>query len=200
MAFDDTAVDEKSSAKKKTKQKATKKSMRTSDRAKDKPDRSRRIFCDLLRPELVRRNGVPLSSDAFSNFQAADKRASQLNGKGIDSLSTCSEQHWAGQVRVVTRDLHERIIPDYADSLPMGTSWSAVSSVSLVEGLHSRGMFAMIFTLNISAGINVRHLGLVRSHIQLGEAGRFRRRLCLTEMCARMVKNQVQCTDVQPPD
>jgi hypothetical protein len=126
-------------------------------------DRSRRIFCDLLRPELVRRHPVPLSSDAFSNFQAADRRAAQLNA----------------QVRAATRELHERVIPEYADSLPLEPSWSKLRSTPVVEGLHSRG-------------ISVRHLGLVRSHLPLGDEGRLRRRLCLTEMCHRMVKNQLR--------
>jgi hypothetical protein len=126
-------------------------------------DRSRRIFSDLLRPELVRRHPVALSSDAFSNFQAADRRASQLNA----------------QVRAATRDLHERAIPEYADSLPVDPSWSVIGPTPVVEGLHSRG-------------ISVRHLGLVRSHLPRGDEGRLRRRLCLTEMCHRMVKNQLR--------
>jgi hypothetical protein len=70
---------------------------------------------------------------------------------------------------LATRELHERIIPDFADSLPLEHSWSQIAATPLVEHLHSRG-------------ISVRHLGLVRSHIPRNEPGRLHRRLCLTEM------------------
>ena len=63
--------------------------------------------------------------------------------------------------------------------MPSDQSWSTVRSTPLVEGLHSRG-------------ISVRHLGVVRSHLPLGEQFKMQRRLCLTEMCARMVKNQTR--------
>ena len=81
-------------------------------------------------------------------------------------------------MRLATRDLHERIIVEFADALP-NSSWLTMIATPLVEGLHARG-------------ISVRHVGLVRSHLPRGDEGRLRRRLCLTEMCARMVKNQMR--------
>lgn len=70
-----------------------------------------------------------------------------------------------------------------------------MSATPLVELLHARGISVsnLYLSIQLSRLVNddiakVRHLGLVRSHIALGDGGRLRRRLCLTEMCARMVK------------
>lgn len=114
------------------------------------------IFHRLLRPELVKRSDIPLSSDAFSKFQKDDPREKALNE----------------QVDVVTRMLFEEIIPQFALSLSESAAAAEFDEGTLVGSIHR-------------AGINVRHMGRLRSHVV--DAPQVRR-LLLSDMCARCIK------------
>lgn len=110
------------------------------------------IFHRLLRPELVKRSDVPLSSDALSKVIAFVRARSHL------CLSATHPQFQRDdprdkalneQVRLVTVMLHEEIIPQFAASL---SEVQAVDESMLIGSIHR-------------AGINVRHMGLLRSHV-----------------------------------
>ena len=92
------------------------------------------IFWRLLRPELVQRSPMPLSSDALSMF--AD--------------STPDEEEHSDSVRAATKRLIGEVIPEFAEWL------SERSDTEL-------GLMDLKFDLH-RAGINARHLGLLRSY------------------------------------
>eukprot|EP01105_Mastigella_eilhardi_P027289 TRINITY_DN8340_c0_g1_i1.p1 TRINITY_DN8340_c0_g1~~TRINITY_DN8340_c0_g1_i1.p1 ORF type:complete len:943 (+),score=171.83 TRINITY_DN8340_c0_g1_i1:238-2829(+) len=90
----------------------------------------------LLRPELVKQNLVPLSSDAFSGFR--------YQGDASDEAA----------VSEATSRLHKKVIPEFAQWLKsqcQTKAWSALQG-RFSELLHREG-------------INIRHLGRVRKFV-----------------------------------
>ena len=84
-------------------------------------DNPRGIFHRLLRPELVKRSNVPLSSDAFSRFQKSDPKDKALNG----------------QVTVATEMLHQEIIPQVGMFL---SEVQSVNDLMLIGTIHRAGI------------------------------------------------------------
>ena len=82
---------------------------------------SRAIFHRLLRPELVKRSDIPLSSDAFSKFQKDDPKDKALNG----------------QVHVATEMLFREIIPQFALSL---SELKSFDDLMLIGSIHRAGI------------------------------------------------------------
>lgn len=85
---------------------------------------ARAIFYKLLRPELVRRSDIPLSSDAFSLFQRDDPKERALNG----------------QVQAATEMLYNEIIPEYAMSLSELETLEEVTESMHRAGINVRHM------------------------------------------------------------
>jgi tetratricopeptide (TPR) repeat protein len=114
----------------------------------------------LLRPEFVRRFRVPLCSDGFSAFIRAH-----------NPLEHCRE------LREATHELLNAVIPRFAAKL--------VALVAQHKAQNGGVLAAFSITNCIHAeGINVRHLGALRSHV----ADTDTRAALLVEMCARVVK------------
>lgn len=118
---------------------------------------------ELLRPEFVKTYPIPLSSDAFSPFNAVDPRAKEHND----------------EVAVACHHLKTVRIPQFASFLQKSSSFgltplSELTCTAFVAAMHSKG-------------INVRFLGLVRrclTHMYL-------RQVALTEMVSRVIKDQI---------
>jgi hypothetical protein len=89
----------------------------------------------LLRPELVKRNAVPLSSDAFTGFQSPG-RDTQVNNNEVKQATTL---------------LVEQVIPTYANEL--NARYADVG-----PGLDEFELVAEIHRV----GINIRFLGHIR--------------------------------------
>lgn len=81
----------------------------------------RKIFFCLLRPELVKKSDVPLSSDAFSLFQKDDAKNYALNG----------------QVTVSTEILHKEIIPQMGMLL---SELQSADDLMLIGTIHRSGI------------------------------------------------------------
>lgn len=116
----------------------------------------------LLRPEYVRTFPKPLCSDAFSGFIRMHN----------------PEQHNA-ELEEATRNLITNVVPDFAPELAKLIAEAKrkgdLENFRLTEAVHSRG-------------INIRHLGILRSHM-VDQDGRT---LLFVEMCARVVKNNLR--------
>jgi len=127
------------------------------------PDKSRpgSFLYRLLRPELVSRFHTPLSSDAFTAF-------------GRDDHHEHDEE-----VRNATTWLREQLIPEFAQ-------WLANRFVFLRSPAQpsTRDIMVLLGELH-RAGINVRYLNAVRQRVRSAAV----RRLIITEMCARTLKN-----------
>jgi hypothetical protein len=79
------------------------------------------------------------------------------------------------EVRQATEFLHHHVIPEFAKSLNLTPPNSSIAIEELLEKLHR-------------SGINIRFLGEVRMHLaHLGL-----RRTILTEICARVLKNELR--------
>jgi hypothetical protein len=118
----------------------------------------------LLRPEFVRRHPTPLCSDGFSAFV-------RLHNPTVH----CRE------LRDATNVLLQRLIPRFAAKI-----------VELVKRhkQQSGGVLSAFGVTNAvhADGINVRHIGLLRSHVDDTDT----RAVLLVEMCARLVKNDIK--------
>jgi hypothetical protein len=118
----------------------------------------------LLRPEFVRRHPTPLCSDGFSAFV-------RLHNPTVH----CRE------LRDATNVLLQRLIPRFATKI-----------VELVKQhkQQSGGVLSAFGVTNAvhADGINVRHIGLLRSHVDDTDT----RAILLVEMCARLVKNDIK--------
>lgn len=118
---------------------------------------------ELLRPEFVKTYPIPLSSDAFSPFNAVDPRAKEHND----------------EVAVACHHLKTVRIPQFASFIQKPSSLGLtplndLTCTAFVAALHSKG-------------INLRFLGLVRrclTHVYL-------RQVALTEMVSRVIKDQI---------
>eukprot|EP01087_Luapelamoeba_hula_P004788 TRINITY_DN14754_c0_g1_i1.p1 TRINITY_DN14754_c0_g1~~TRINITY_DN14754_c0_g1_i1.p1 ORF type:complete len:155 (+),score=21.54 TRINITY_DN14754_c0_g1_i1:3-467(+) len=76
------------------------------------PDEPRAVYYNMLRPELVKNNPVPLSSDALTGWGARDREHGPAN---------------SGEVRECSKRLHTQVIPALAAALDRdsatGTTW-----------------------------------------------------------------------------
>lgn len=123
----------------------------------------RATWFNLLRPELVASNQVPLSPDAYSCFESEESRAASRK-----------------EIVDATIRLYKSIVPQFAKNFDDAhiTSQDSISHViidhsQLTENLHR-------------AGINIRHLGFVLQNTRTQAA----RSIILTEMVARVIKNE----------
>jgi hypothetical protein len=118
----------------------------------------------LLRPEFVRRHPTPLCSDGFSAFV-------RLHNPTVH----CRE------LRDATNVLLNHVIPRFAAKIVelvkrhKQQSGGVLSAFSVTNAVHADG-------------INVRHIGLLRSHVDDTDT----RAVLLVEMCARLVKNDLK--------
>eukprot|EP01090_Pellita_catalonica_P018797 TRINITY_DN6182_c0_g1_i1.p1 TRINITY_DN6182_c0_g1~~TRINITY_DN6182_c0_g1_i1.p1 ORF type:complete len:798 (+),score=103.87 TRINITY_DN6182_c0_g1_i1:52-2394(+) len=80
------------------------------------------------------------------------------------------------EVTKATQYLLQHTIPEFAKRLEEPNAHRITSSTQFLAMLHR-------------AGINIRHLGRVRSHIK----SRYLRELILREICARYIKNVLRC-------
>jgi hypothetical protein len=120
------------------------------------------IFYKLLRPELVRTNSRPLSSDAFSGWQSTDSQSETMNADVSDA----------------TKRLHEAVIPSYPQQNFLNPDFQAHfrSEVCNISDLHRRG-------------INLRHLGRVRA--EMFKVVEDNDSLYLVEMICRTLKSYI---------
>jgi len=121
----------------------------------------------LLRPELVAKYPVPLSSDAFTYFGRHGRRA----------------QHDA-EVTRATEWLREQVIPQAA--LEISARFESVMAHS-ATGLQ-RSDPAWLVSQVHQEGINLRYLGHLYGHM----TNEHLRVVALTEMCARVLKHIVR--------
>lgn len=130
-------------------------------------DEPRSIFYKFFRPEFILSYKKPLACDSFTAWGKSDPNFSSNNKDIVDAFLY----------------LRSFIIPSFADvidkkvaQLPRQTDGHAWwSQEKPLETMHAMG-------------INIRHLGLVRSHC----VNEFARRMILNEMLARTVKNMIR--------
>lgn len=125
------------------------------------------IFYRMLRPELVRRSPVPLSSDSYSRFQQKDPNRHQLNQNTTAA--------WRNLTEVILPQLaadlkHQEITEVETDSVLSATSAAA----NLVSEMHSRGC-------------NLRYLGFLR-RLLLSNDSVYWKRVTSVEMATRVIK------------
>ena len=136
-----------------------------------------------LRPELVRTNSVPLSSDALSNFGLID---SETHNFEVQQAT----QRLLQEVRVQRDRSH--IFPVYLLVILFGNCQVIPSFARQMERSVKSGQSITGFQLCSDLhrfGINMRHMGNVRHRCdRRGEASR----LLLTEMVAREIKNSLR--------
>lgn len=118
----------------------------------------------LLRPEFVRRYRTPLCSDGFSAFV-------RLHNPTVH----CRE------LRDATDELLQHTIPRFA---------ATIAELVKRHKLQNGGVLSAFSVTNAvhAQGINVRHIGLLRSHVDDTDT----RAVLLVEMCARLVKNDIK--------
>jgi hypothetical protein len=112
--------------------------------------------CD--RPELVKNNDVPLCSDAYSTFHI--ENAAQFEA----------------DIARATQRLEQEIIPAFAAVLDQHYKDQPIDELSLREE------FPKLVIAIHRKGINVRYLGLLRSHCSVHSLKAF----ILTEIIARV--------------
>ena len=128
----------------------------------------------LLRPEFVKTNSVPLSSDGFSAF-----------GQDL------KEEH-ESEIEEATARLLQNVIPHFATTILPGLVPKRVDVPTSGDDSASGDDQDYQEVENISekihrVGINVRYLGLVRHH-----APPYLKPAILNEICAREIKNQLR--------
>ena len=127
-----------------------------------------KIFYQLLRPELVRQQKIPLCSDAFTGFCRYDGKMTQ----------------YCAQVSQVTNHLYFKIIPEFAEYL--GEIGYELEFVSM-DILEFRKRVNLVVDLHRN-GINVRHLGRLR----FVSTSPLVRKVLLSECVFRVLKNSVR--------
>jgi hypothetical protein len=130
-----------------------------------------------LRPELVRKWRAPLNPDSFSQFVAAED-------------PTTRQQH-ENDITECTRHMKEFVIPQFAKSLVKKYSDANVNELRFLT------LSRFILELH-QAGINIRHLGLVKTCLEscLNESPEISSHLQLKalirlEMICRVIKNHL---------
>jgi hypothetical protein len=129
----------------------------------EKGSRHRSYLYELLRPEYVKTNPVPLSSDAFSPFNQTDPNA-KINNEEV--AAACH--------RLITTR-----IPQFAAFLEKG-SLSGLTPAAELD-------CSRFVSLMHRQGINIRFLAVVRRCLQNPKI----RRIALTEMVSRIIKDQL---------
>ncbi|KAL6066162.1 Clu domain-containing protein [Balamuthia mandrillaris] len=138
----------------------------------------RAIFYNLLRPEFVYENSVPLSSDTFSAWELGDENARQ---HAID-------------VREATRLLKTVRVADTADAL--ARQFEQLCNNSNMEEA-CREISGLLSTIMHQKGVNMRYLGLVREALLRSPSSQQRSttalaQVLLVEMTARVLKNALR--------
>eukprot|EP01125_Pyxidicula_operculata_P005438 TRINITY_DN1931_c0_g2_i1.p1 TRINITY_DN1931_c0_g2~~TRINITY_DN1931_c0_g2_i1.p1 ORF type:complete len:2425 (-),score=534.59 TRINITY_DN1931_c0_g2_i1:786-8060(-) len=127
-------------------------------------DSGREIFYNVLRPSFVRNYPKPLCSDAFSGWAEGDPNIDEINRDAANA----------------TLHLFSVAIPSFAKHLiEISTDNVVMKPSALIEELHRQGL-------------NIRHLGKVRSKIHKKYVKL--RQLILTECVARAIKNELRNT------
>jgi len=128
------------------------------------------FLCRMFRPEFLRQHLTPLSSDVFCKWadNPLDSNAeSQNNGEVVDATLVLEQE----TIPAATNDIDQTYSPFMLQSSPFLEEDQLLREI--IVDLHSRG-------------VNVRYLGLVRSHLPPNSPLRL---LLLTEMIARVVKS-----------
>jgi len=120
--------------------------------------KTREAFYCLLRPEFVHTYPIPLSSDGFTGFGFLDRDTNNA------------------ELREATRYLYQTTIPQFIQSrlYKLSEDDRICESIRLTEALHR-------------AGINCRHLGLVRSAVNKDRV--HLKQFLLSEILARTLNN-----------
>jgi len=157
----------------------------------------------MLRPEFVRKNSKPLSSDAFSSwFIENSEEHNEEVRKGFEiPLITISPFHYSRICEMMfshkkaTKRLEEQIVAEHAEQLLRLyiSEDSGNAQLSTEESKKTnREYFDRLTEVLHRSGINVRYLGMVRSCIlnrrESNNASTISRYL-LTEITARTAKN-----------
>jgi len=133
----------------------------------DAPMKGRHLY-KLLRPELVRKYDVPLSSDAFSGWSAKDPERK----KSALEVKECTTQLWT----IIIPNFVDRFIQKFEESDVV----NQYTCSRLIIEMHADG-------------INVRYLGHIRFLLhRLGNLYPIINQIILTEMIARIVKDDVR--------
>ncbi|KAL6041073.1 Clu domain-containing protein [Balamuthia mandrillaris] len=133
----------------------------------------RSIFYKLLRPELVRWNKVPLSSDALSGFQRMDRRAPKYN----KDVNEATERLFANIIPSFARKIYTKSYAKHFITFINDSSKHNESLLKILEQAQNRDTVTLRNILTDSVdqnslkalivemhkhGINVRHIGRVR--------------------------------------
>lgn len=139
----------------------------------DEPD-GRAVFYYLLRPELVISNPVPLNPDAFTGWNAEEEEVRIQDNMAITEA---------------TKRLYEVIIPSYVKELEETPfPWEKIFDLK-TDMYFLKKVFGVITGAKLHAhGINLRHLGFVRSQCKNLAI----RRALLCCCIARIMKNVVK--------
>ena len=137
----------------------------------------RTIYYQMLRPELVNGYKEPLSSDAFSGWSENDKNKEKYNS----AIKKCTEF------------LHYQIIPSFADKLQKNHLESIgplPENKKQWEELPQQAIIGILDASDLSStvhyyGINVRHIGRIRSLLTVDSYRCF----LLINILARTMKN-----------
>eukprot|EP01124_Arcella_intermedia_P029781 TRINITY_DN6382_c0_g2_i2.p1 TRINITY_DN6382_c0_g2~~TRINITY_DN6382_c0_g2_i2.p1 ORF type:complete len:661 (-),score=124.00 TRINITY_DN6382_c0_g2_i2:565-2463(-) len=134
-------------------------------------------FYNLLRPICVQKWDKPLCSDTFSNWDSEEKRAAhQLELIHLSSQIPIFIKQFIGELLK-----HYSNYQDLFDPSKLEDYW--IQEDNFIKALHS-------------AGLNCRHIGLVRSEILRTEPSSIPlvnlAALCLTECVVRTIKNELR--------
>eukprot|EP00727_Mastigamoeba_balamuthi_P013397 m51a1_g8680 hypothetical protein (1589) ;mRNA; f:172987-179501 len=163
----------------------------------------RAMFFNLLRPELVRRNPVPLCSDAYTNWQALDPRRDAYNAdivratqelitgviprfcEWLDGLENASAGEEAVQSYLSSRArFAEQFARIHGYAVGPGGAQEQQAAAAAPPRIEGADIEALIQEMH-RVGINIRYMGLVRDRVT---SQRIKDSLLL-EMTSRVVKN-----------
>eukprot|EP01125_Pyxidicula_operculata_P011795 TRINITY_DN385_c1_g1_i1.p1 TRINITY_DN385_c1_g1~~TRINITY_DN385_c1_g1_i1.p1 ORF type:complete len:1249 (+),score=314.60 TRINITY_DN385_c1_g1_i1:1159-4905(+) len=140
-------------------------------------DRGRRHLFELLRPEFVRSNNVPLSSDALTGMGKWDPEQATHNA----------------EIKDACKRLFTELIPTFAKTTLVQSSEEILVTPSQPQMIEKFEKYLNNITpdeivLRVHrAGINIRHLGFVRMNVK----NEYISKLILEEMVARVIKDQI---------
>jgi len=128
------------------------------------------FLCRMLRPEFLQRHSAAISSDVLCRW-------------GDNPIDRSVEENNNWDAEEATLALERRVIPEVARSLDQTFAAFLAQQSNLLE--EAQLLREIIVDLH-STGINVRYLGLLRSHLPPNSP---LRALLFTEMTARVVKS-----------
>jgi hypothetical protein len=123
-----------------------------------------------LRPELVRNWKTPLNPDAFSLFLGAMTKNLRLKHES--------------EVEACTKHMFNHVIPEFAKKL------SVRYADSNIDNIQQLTLDRLVMELH-EAGINIRHLGLLRHHLESDANCVALKSHILLEMCCRAIKEEL---------